>query len=56
MLDGLPDGWGDVDDAESIRAIKAALEHGVNFFRPADVYGTRRSEEVIGKAFYRAAE
>ncbi|MBN2045069.1 MAG: aldo/keto reductase, partial [Anaerolineales bacterium] len=27
-----PHGWGVVDDEESIRAIHAALEHGVNFF------------------------
>lgn len=50
LLEGLPDGWGEVDDSESIRAINAALEHGINFFDTADVYGTGRSEEVIGKA------
>ncbi|GAA0356201.1 aldo/keto reductase [Bacillus horti] len=49
-LDGLPDGWGDVNDEESIHAIETALEHGVHFFDTADVYGTGRSEEVIGRA------
>ena len=49
-LFGQPDGWGAVDDAESIRAIRRALELGVNFFDTADAYGTGHSEEVLGKA------
>ncbi|WP_248925010.1 aldo/keto reductase [Paenibacillus hamazuiensis] len=49
-LDGLPDGWGEVDDDESIRAIELALELGINFFDTADAYGTGHSEEVIGRA------
>lgn len=49
-LDGLPDGWGEVDDQESIRAIHAALTHGITLFDTADVYGTGHSEEVIGRA------
>lgn len=47
---GLPIGWGEVDDQESIRAIHAALDCGINFFDTADVYGTGYSEEVLGKA------
>ena len=27
-LDGRPDGWGDIDDAQSTRAIELALERG----------------------------
>nr|WP_133582378.1 aldo/keto reductase [Aureibacillus halotolerans] len=49
-LDGLPDGWGDVDDHESIRMIRVALEHGVNFFDTADAYGVGHSEEILGRA------
>lgn len=49
-LDGLPDGWGKVDDNESIRAIEVALDHGINFFDTADAYGVGHSEEIIGKA------
>ena len=45
-----PLGWGEVDDAESTRAIQAALEMGVNFFDTANVYGAGHSEVVLGKA------
>jgi aryl-alcohol dehydrogenase-like predicted oxidoreductase len=47
---GMPDGWGDVDDAESIKAIHRALDLGVNFLDTADCYGVGHSEAVIGKA------
>ena len=43
-------GYGDVDDSESIRAVRKALDCGVNFFDTADVYGFGHSEEVLGKA------
>ena len=39
--------WGDQDDAESIAAVHAALEEGINFFDTAEGYG--RSEEVLGR-------
>jgi aryl-alcohol dehydrogenase-like predicted oxidoreductase len=50
LMFGKPDGWGDIDDAESIRAIRTAVDTGINFFDTADAYGTGHSEEVIGKA------
>ncbi len=50
LLDGLPDGWGDIDDAESLRAIQRAIELGVTFFDTADVYGTGHSERILGQA------
>lgn len=45
-----PLGWGEVDDDESIRAIHAALDLGVNFFDTANVYGAGHSERVLGRA------
>lgn len=42
--------WGDADEAESIRAIQATLDAGVNLIDTAPVYGYGRSEEVVGKA------
>ena len=46
-------GWGPVDDRESIRALNAAFDQGVNFFDTADVYGWGHSEEIIGKTFHK---
>jgi len=45
-----PVGWGPVDDAESMRAIHACIDLGVNFFDTANVYGAGHSERVLGKA------
>ena len=50
IMDGKADGWGHVDDAESIRAIHCALDLGINFFDTADAYGTGHSERVLGQA------
>ena len=47
---GQQDGWGDVDDAESVRAIRRAVDLGVTLFDTADAYGTGHSEEVLGQA------
>lgn len=49
-MDGKIDGYGDVDDNESVRAIHAALDMGINFLDTSDAYGIGHSEEVIGKA------
>ena len=45
-----PAGWGNTDDDESIRAVHAALEMGVNFFDTAANYGAGHSEVVLGRA------
>jgi len=42
-------GWGPQDDAESIAAMRHALELGVNWIDTAAVYGLGHSEEVVGK-------
>src|SRR5512139_3659506 len=46
-----PAGWGKVDDGESLRALQAALDLGVNFFDTAANYGAGHSEVLLGRAF-----
>ena len=41
--------WGDVNDQESLAALHAALDGGVNFFDTADVYGDGRSERLLAR-------
>ncbi|HEY5042622.1 MAG TPA: aldo/keto reductase [Verrucomicrobiae bacterium] len=41
--------WGDVSDQDSLAALHAALDGGVNFFDTADVYGDGRSERLMAK-------
>src|SRR5512134_1550196 len=48
-LDG-PGGWGDIDDNESVRAIHAALDLGINFFDTAANYGAGHSEQILARA------
>ncbi|NUR03508.1 MAG: aldo/keto reductase [Streptomyces sp.] len=48
--EGQPLGWGKVDDDESVRAIRRALDLGVTFFDTADTYGTGHSERILGRA------
>jgi aryl-alcohol dehydrogenase-like predicted oxidoreductase len=45
-----PAGWGKIDDQESIRAIHASLEAGINFFDTAANYGAGHSERILGQA------
>jgi aryl-alcohol dehydrogenase-like predicted oxidoreductase len=42
--------WGAQDDDESVAAIHAALDHGVNWIDTAAVYGLGHSEEVVARA------
>lgn len=42
--------WGGSDEADSIRTIQAAAEHGINLIDTAPVYGFGLSEELVGKA------
>jgi aryl-alcohol dehydrogenase-like predicted oxidoreductase len=47
---GMSQSYGPADDAESIRAIHAAIDNGMNFLDTADVYGAGRNEELVGRA------
>jgi aryl-alcohol dehydrogenase-like predicted oxidoreductase len=42
--------WGPQDDNESVAAIRAALDRGINWIDTAAVYGLGHSEEVVAKA------
>jgi aryl-alcohol dehydrogenase-like predicted oxidoreductase len=42
--------WGGQEDAQSIEAIHAAIDHGINWIDTAPIYGSGRSEEVVGRA------
>ncbi len=39
--------WGTVDDANSLAAMRRAIDLGVNFIDTADVYGDGRSERLV---------
>ena len=41
--------WGEVDDSQSIAALHASLDSGVNFIDTADVYGDGHSERLIAQ-------
>ncbi|HTR37848.1 MAG TPA: aldo/keto reductase [Bryobacteraceae bacterium] len=43
-------GWGPQDDNESIAAIRAALDRGMNWIDTAAIYGLGHSEEVVARA------
>src|SRR6202051_3319001 len=43
-------GWGAQDDKESIAAIHAGLDRGINWIDTAAAYGLGHSETVVGKA------
>src|SRR5437879_1369019 len=42
--------WGPQDDVESIAAIRAGLDRGMNWIDTAAVYGLGHSETVVGRA------
>jgi aryl-alcohol dehydrogenase-like predicted oxidoreductase len=40
-------GWGEIDEAEAVRAIHVALDAGITLFDTADIYGTGHSERIL---------
>lgn len=45
--------WGEVDDEESIGTLLHSYESGINFVDTAELYGSGRSESVIGESLRR---
>jgi len=50
-MGGLQIGWPGVNDKESVDALEAAFEAGINVFDTADSYGKGHSERLIGETF-----
>ena len=47
---GMSEFYGATDEAESIATLHRALDLGVTFLDTADMYGTGRNEELVGRA------
>lgn len=41
--------WGSVSESQAMQILETAWHHGVTFFDTADVYGSGRSEKLIGQ-------
>jgi len=49
-------GYGPTKDEETLRSLLYALDHGVNFYDTAPLYGSGHSEKMLGKAFQHCRE
>lgn len=45
--------FGTTSDAEGIRSVHMALDHGINFFDVSPYYGATKAEQVLGRALER---
>jgi aryl-alcohol dehydrogenase-like predicted oxidoreductase len=50
-VNGSPNGWANVDEDEVTKAIKLAIDKGVNHFDNADVYGNGKAERMLARVF-----
>jgi aryl-alcohol dehydrogenase-like predicted oxidoreductase len=50
-LGGVQVGWSGVKDEESLDALNAAFDAGINLYDTADAYGNGHSENLLGEAF-----
>jgi len=48
--------WGNLDEERAFEILSTAVEAGINFFDTADVYGSGRSETLIGQFLKRRSE
>jgi aryl-alcohol dehydrogenase-like predicted oxidoreductase len=48
-VNGVPNGWANVDENEATEAIHYAIDNGVNHFDNADVYGNGKAERLLAK-------
>ncbi len=48
-VNGSPNGWADVNEAEVKKAVDHALDSGVNHFDNADVYGNGKAEQLLAR-------
>lgn len=48
-VNGVPNGWANVDEHEASEAIHYAIDKGVNHFDNADVYGNGKAERLLAK-------
>lgn len=46
---GMSEFYGPRDDAQALRTLAWAVEHGIDFFDTADAYGPHHNEELIGR-------
>jgi aryl-alcohol dehydrogenase-like predicted oxidoreductase len=56
MIGSTAIGWGDANDQESVKAVHAALDAGINFFDTADIYGLGHSEDLLGRTIGKRKE
>lgn len=48
-VNGTPNGWANVDEKQIAEAINYAIDHGVNHFDNADVYGNGKAERMLAR-------
>lgn len=51
-----PLGWGEVNDEESLAALRTAIDGGIRLIDTADLYGAGHSERVVGQALRESNE
>jgi myo-inositol catabolism protein IolS len=48
-VNGVPNGWADVNEDDVVAGVKAGLDAGVTHFDNADVYGNGRAERLLAR-------